>query len=243
MARIPAFFPVLLLAACGGASFDGTFTGTFQGQPVTLVLNEDGKTLSGTIRWVGTEAEISGTIEGERATGTVRQPQMGFETTFDATLKDDVIDWTFNFIDQFGQRNPQPLVLTREGKTPSGGGEARGALDPQLIGRWYCDLGGTGASGNTVTTRIRCALNADGSFEYGGAESVITTRENFFGPGDPRGSGPAAVTRGQWKSEGQVLYSRADGQGQWVPLGRYAVSGSDLVMYGGDGSKQLWSRE
>lgn len=244
MARIRAFLPVLALAACGGgSSFEGTFTGSYAGQPVTLTLKEDGKRVSGTISWSGTEAQVSGTVEGERMTGDVRQPQMGFEAPFEATLKDDTIDWTYTLTDQFGQKNLLLLLLTREGKAAPKGAEARSNLDPELIGRWYSDLGGTGASGNTVTTRIRCALNADGTFEYGGAESVITLRDHPGGPGSPGGSGPAAVTRGQWKSEGQVLYSRADGQGQWVPLGRYVVSGSDLVMYRGDGTKQLWSRE
>lgn len=242
MARITAFLPALLLAACGGATFDGTFTGTFQEQPVTLILTEDGANVSGTIRWGGVEAQVSGTIEGDRVTGIVRQPQMGFEAPFEATLTDDLIDWVYTFTDQMGQKNRFPLTLTREGKAPPRGDEPRGQLDPQLVGRWYCDLGGTGASGNTVTTRIRCALNADGSFEYGGAESVITTRDSFFGPGSPGGAGPAAVTRGEWKTEGQVIYSRVQG-GPWAPLGRYVVSGSDLVLYPGNGTKQLWSRE
>jgi hypothetical protein len=231
MARIRALLPLVALAACGvSPSFEGTFIGTVNAEPVTLILQEDGKTLSGTIRFGGVEAKVSANFEGERMTGIVRQPDMGFEAPFEATLKGDTIDWVYTFTDEFGQKNRLPLFLTREGKAPKVA-EERNHLDPQLVGRWHRDVTGAAVGGKTVTTRVRRALNADGTFEYGGAES------------SPGGSGPEPVTRGQWKTEGQVLYSRETGQGQWISLGRYVVSGSDLVMYPGDGSKQLWSRE
>jgi hypothetical protein len=243
MAKSRAILLALALASCGGPSFDGVFKGSYQGQETVLALRQDGKTLSGTITWGGYDASVSGSVEGDRVTGTVRQPQLGIELPFEATLKDDTLDWTYRIEDGMtGQTQRLALTFTRGGGEPSGSGEARGGIDPRLVGRWYSDVGGTGASGNTVTTRIRCALNADGSFEYGGAESVITLRENFYGPGNPGGAGPAGVVRGQWKAEGGILFSRTDGA-TWVPLGRYSVSGSDLLVYGADGGKNLWSRE
>ncbi len=233
---------VLALAACGGGGgFQGTFTGTVQGSPVTLVLRTDGAKVSGTIRWMGVEAKVSGTIDGGRMTGTVRQPEHGFEAPFDATLSDDTIDWVYTFTSPLGEKSRFPFTLTRGDKAAAEAAERGGSLDPQLIGRWSSDVGGTGASGSTVTTRIRCALNADGTFEYGGAESVITLRDGLSGPGSPGGAGPGAVTRGWWKTEGRILYWRVEG-GSWAPLGRYSVSGSDLLIYT-DGTKHLWSRE
>lgn len=37
--------------------------------------------------------------------------------------------------------------------------------------------------------------------------------------------------------------ARGTGGGQWITLGRYSLSGSDLMLYRPDGSKALWSRE
>ena len=242
MARLPALLPFLFLVACGSdPGFDGTFTGTNPaGQRVTLVLKQDGKTLSGTARVEGIEAEISGTVEGDRASGTVRQARMGFEATFQATLKGDGLDWTYTITDAAGETHQLPIAFTRAEQ--ASGSEARSDIDPQLVGRWYSEVGGTGISGNTVTTRIHSSLGADGSFEYGGAESLITLHDRRGGPGSTDSAGPAAVTRGQWKSEGSILFYKVEG-GQWVPIGRYAISGSDLLVYTADGGKQLWSRE
>ena len=47
MTRLALLVPLLFAAACGGASFDGSFVGTFQGQPVTATFKEDGEKLSG----------------------------------------------------------------------------------------------------------------------------------------------------------------------------------------------------
>lgn len=235
--RTSALFVGLFLAGCGGGpSFDGSFTGSFQGQPVSLSLKRDGKSLNGTIRWAGLEGSVKGSVDGDRATGAVRSA--GYEADFEATLRGDELDWAYTRIMGMDQRIP--ISFRREG---AGGREERGpGVDPQLVGRWYTEVIGGGASGNTVTTRIQCALNADGTYLYGGGQSTIHLRENFFGPGSVGGTGTGAVTRGQWKCEGQVLYARPEG-GQWVTLGRYALSGNDLMVYGPDGSKNLWSRE
>jgi len=238
--RHAAFGSIVFLAACGGDSLDGTFTGTWQGQPVVLTLSEDDERLSGTIRWNGVESSVSGAIDGDRLKGRVPAPQLGIELPFVATLKGDTIDWTYELAAQLGQ--DINFSLTRDGSASAREGKERPSLDPQLVGRWYSDVGGTGASGNTVTTRLRCALNGDGTFEYGGAESVITIREDFFGPGSTGGAGPASLTRGEWKTEGGVLFTRSAG-GPWTALGRYSVSGSDLLLYAADGGKNLWSRE
>jgi hypothetical protein len=93
-------------------------------------------------------------------------------------------------------------------------------------------------------TRLHVSLAADGSFEYGGADTLLTLRDT---PGAEAATGgvlDGSVTRGRWKSEGGILSYQAAGGAQWVPLGRYQLSGStDLMLYTVDGGKQLWSRE
>ncbi len=236
--RLPALCPlVLALAACGGGGgFEGTFTGTVQGSPVILVLRTDGAKVNGTIRWTGVEALVSGTIAGDEMTGTVRQPEMGFEAPFEATLRDDEIDWVYTFTSSLGEKNRFPFTLTRGEQSAARTAEPGASLDPDLVGRWCRDSGGAAGSGNTETNRTRCAFHADGTFEYSGAETMIVS-----GPGSPGGAGPGAVIRGRWKTEGRILSWLVAG-GSWAPVGRYLVSGGDLLIYA-DGTKYFWRRE
>lgn len=139
----------LLLVACGGPKgFDGVFTGSYQGAPVTLILEVEGGSLSGTMELSGVEALVSGTVDGNRIKGTVRQPRMGVEVPFEAQLDGDTIDWTYTYVAS-GQKVPLTLTRTK-------GVAATGPVDPQLVGRWH------GADGATT-----CVLNADGTFERG----------------------------------------------------------------------------
>lgn len=154
---------LLVLAACGGPKgFDGTFSGSYQGDPVVLRLSAEGKVLSGAMQWRGVNAVVAGTLDGNRATGTVRQPVMGVEVPFDAVLDGDSIDWTYTYV-RSGEK--VPIRLTREGpeSTP---------IDPQIVGLWH------GPDGATI-----CVLNVDGTFGRGAEQgrwkaegSVLSTR-------------------------------------------------------------------
>ena len=101
-----------------------------------------------------------------------------------------------------------------------------------------------GSSRNPVTTRVTSTLNADGTFVYGGGQSILTLHDanRPGGPGSTGMTGTAGTLTGQWKSEGGTLFSRANGQAQWLPLGRYSVSGNDMLLTTANGEKQLWSR-
>lgn len=239
---------LLGLAGCGGPAFDGTFTGAYQGQEATLVLETDGERLGGTIRWAGVEAAVTGEAKGDSASGSVRQAAMGVELPFEAKLDGDTIAWTYRIANPYtGQTETLPLTFTRGEKraaAPSGGGSAKAGLDPGLVGRWYTEVGGSQISGHSAMTRIHVTLLPDGTFQYGGADTLITLRDSPLGPGDTGGVLDAGTTRGQWKSEGGVLSYQATGSPQWIPLGRYQLSGStDLMLTTADGGKQLWSRE
>jgi hypothetical protein len=147
MARLLPLAP-LLLAACGAAAppkgFPGTFAGVHQGDPVTMTLEVEGGRLLGAMHWRGVNAVVSGEVAGNRAHGTVRQPVMGVEVPFDATLEGDVIDWIYTYAS--GEKVPLRLTRTTDA-------EDRGTIDPRIVGRW------TGA--------VLLVLNADGTFGRG----------------------------------------------------------------------------
>ena len=104
----------VVVTACSDPGFEGTFEGTYESQPVTLVLKREGTGIRGTIRWHGVEAQVKGSVEGTVATGTVRHPEMGFEGPFEATLTDDAVQWVFLFKSQLGEVNRLPLTLFRK---------------------------------------------------------------------------------------------------------------------------------
>jgi hypothetical protein len=169
MARAVVASLALLLAACGHREgFDGTFSGTYQGDPVTLTLKVEGSALTGAMQWRGVNAIVAGTLEGNRAQGTVRQPVMGVEVPFDATLDGDSLDWTYTYVVS-GEK--VPLKLSRIDEAID-----RGAIDPDIVGRWE------GADGTVAV------LNVDGTLTRGTARgrwkcegSVLHTRADGGG--------------------------------------------------------------
>lgn len=244
---------MVVLAGCGGDALDGTFDGTYEGVVLgvhaQVVLDEEGENLSGKVLYSGGEAGITGTVRDGVASGHVHDPTTGMALPFRATLEDDdaTLAWVYLVPNPMtGQTQEVPLSLRRAGASQeigASGGASRAGIDPQLVGRWYREVGGGGVTGNVVTTRITNTLFPDGTFTYGGGQSLIGLHPTPGGPGSTGMTDPSGATRGQWKVEAGVLFMRIQGMEPWIPLGRYQVSGNDLVLYTADGGKQLWSRQ
>ena len=233
---------LLLAAACGEDAFDGTFKADHMGRSATFRLEEEDGRLSGTVTYSGVEGQIKGTVDDETAEGTVTVSSIGVTTPFKATaVDDDRIDWVYAI------RNPatgveQEVSLTLRRTEEDTGGSTSPTLDPQLVGTWYSEVSGGQLTGNTVTTRLTNTFHADGTFEYGGGTSLITLHDRPGDAGSTGTGGPGGKITGKWKTESDVLYGMTDTTGQWTLLGRYAVSGNDLIIYGPNGGKHLWSR-
>ena len=172
---------------------------------------------------------------------TVRS--LGVTTPFTAEAVDeDRIDWVYT-IRNAATGVEQKVNLTLRRSDDDDAGKTAPNLDPQLVGSWYSEVSGGQLTGNTVTTRLTNTFHADGTFEYGGATSLITLHERRGDAGSTGAGGPAGKITGKWKTEAGMLYGMTDTTGQWTLLGRYAVSGNDLIIYGPNGSKHLWSRQ
>ncbi|MCK6459237.1 MAG: hypothetical protein L6Q95_05005 [Planctomycetes bacterium] len=185
---------LLLLAACAGEKgFGGTFAGTYQGEPVLLVLEVTGAGATGTMEWGGVEAVVSGTVEGNRIRGSVRQPQMGVEVPFEGTLDGDTIEWTYTYV-AAGQK--VPLTLTRTKAAP-------GRVDPQLVGRWRLADG--------AATFV---FNADGTFERGVAKGRWRCEGGFLHL-RPQGGGWAVQGRYVLSGDELAIYDRTETRELW----------------------------
>ncbi len=230
----------LFILSCGGSpGFAGDYNAEYMGQAVSLHLEESDGTLSGRLTYAGLTSDVDGVVSGARAEGRVNAGLMG-QLPFEAELQsDDALQWKY-LLPLPGQAQALELDFIRSGQQTTAQPESD-ALDPRLVGRWRRTVsnsvpGTRPVSNLNVATDIFCTLAGDGSFSYGGSVTGAAS------PGIAGTTGPGSTSSGHWKAEGGVLYSQAQGQSQWIPLGRYALSGASLVLYVGT-EKQLWERQ
>ncbi len=226
-----------LFGSCGNDPvYAGQYRALYAGQAVVLDLEEEGAKVEGTVAIGDLIGQVAGTIDEGHIQGTVDSLAFGSVAFRAERQADGTLAWTY-LAPEGGTGSSLELTFT---KGQSSQADEVPTLDTRLVGYWRRTVSQR-VSGmrpldslNTVTD-IHCHLAADGSFTYGGAESGFTS------PGVVGITQPASSLRGQWKSEGGILYSKADGSSQWVPLGQYSVSGNALVLQVGQ-EEQLWER-
>src|SRR5690606_2606582 len=152
---------------------DGPYTGTINGTPATLTLQQQDASLSGVIDASGYQYTLTGTVDGHAGRGTLSDPQAGGAMEFELAAEGDALTLTLLTVDPFaGQTQRVPLVFQRgEGvqPAPAAGGQEMGAADaeaggdPSLVGAWvYSD---TYTSGEfSSTTRVYLQVNPDGTY-------------------------------------------------------------------------------
>lgn len=108
-----------------------------------------------------------------------------------------------------------------------------GDVDTRLVGSWqYND---SYVSGDfSMVSVFFMALSADGTFVYGSGGN------SGGGNAGSVSSGGRVTNRGQWRTQGDVLYLN-EGPG-WVPYARFLVDAQELLLIFGDDSRQFWQR-
>jgi hypothetical protein len=203
-----------------------------------LAVSDSGA-LTGTSRFAQFTAQIEGTVEGNRATGTSSVgPAV---STFEATLSGDRISWVMKV-----PSVPEPMRFETTRVTADGGhAGGPGSLDPQLIGKWRRTVSGSfnaGGAGVSTATDIFAELRADGTYHDGDAAGGFTGTGRLGAVGGETGAAP--TTTGAWKAESGILFLRPDGTSGWVPVGRYSLSGNSMGLQPvAGGEAQLWERQ
>lgn len=228
---------------------DGTYLGSIEGTPATLTLRQDGSALSGAIDAGGYGYTLDGTAGGGSAQGTLTDPQAGSTMPFELAAQGDALTLSIMVADPYGQVQRVPFSFQRGGAAPAGPApgpsppappaEANVQRDPALVGLWtYSD---TYVSGDfSGTTRLSLQVNPDGTYLYGNG-SVSIGGENALGSYGGRSDG-GDVTRGQWRTEGNVIHILEAGAAQWTPYARYYVEGNRMMFTLSNGSRQSWYR-
>lgn len=106
--------------------------------------------------------------------------------------------------------------------------------DPNLVGSWSrTDSFSSGDA--SMATRLTLLICADGSYVRTVGETV------GGGAGWSAESRGAESTRGQWRSEGGVVYIRS-AMGGWEPYAQYYVEGPRLMLTFEGGQREVWTR-
>ena len=231
---------VLLTLSCGETpDFSGEYGTRYLGQPVQLHLQQAGGKLTGKVTYGRVSGPLQATILAGKASGFVDAGLMG-RFPFEAELNgDDGLNWKY-LLALPGQTQALELEFERRSDAESTV-QGTAQLDPALVGHWRRTISNSVAGmlprdNMNVATDVFCTLSSDGSFQFGGAVTGVTS------PGASGTTGASEVSSGEWKAKGGELFSRAAEQAQWTSLGRYVISGSSLVLYVGD-QKQLWERQ
>lgn len=254
MRFLALLFPllVMLTLASGPVAaqpLGGSYVGDLNGTPATLTLEQDGAALRGAIDAGGYGYSLDGAVAQGGAQGTLTDPQAGSALPFELAAQGDALTLTLLASDPYGQVQRIPFSFRRSGAAgaaPSGpaglgaqpgpqpSAEANVQRDPALVGAWtYSDTYNSGDFSGT--TRLQLQVNPDGTYLYGSG-GVSISGDSGYGQ-----SSGGDVTRGEWRTEGNVIHIREAGSG-WTPYARYYVEGNQMLFTFGDGSRQLWTR-
>ena len=238
-----------------GTVLSGSYSGSVAGTPATLVLERNGTEIRGVIDAGGYRYDLSGTANGATGGGTLSDPQAGAQMEFEVVEQGSTTTVTILARDpSTGQVQRVPFEFRRGGSVPGsaaatgsfdGGGVASqgGAVqrDPAIVGSWSRSdsyVSNDATSDFSARTRYSLMIGADGSYAYGSGMSVGLDNDLGTVAGDA-GSG---VSRGQWRTEGGVVYVMEPGSPQWAPYAQYTLEGGSLVFRLGDGTRQVWHR-
>ena len=109
-----AFFLLLLSFSLYAQSpFTGTYQGNVEGSPATCTLKQIQSQLSGQVNAIGYIYQLSGTVEGNSASGQVTDLQEQSQLPYTAQIQGDQLTFTLVFQDDWGNKQEISLNFHR----------------------------------------------------------------------------------------------------------------------------------
>jgi hypothetical protein len=231
--------------------YAGTFSGSLQGDPITLELTPAGSgRLTGQMR----DSQQTFAVTAETANGAIRgaasETTYGITLDFTGRLSGNALTLTFTV--QGMDMEGFDVAFTRSGSTGQQAPPPTGVIvedgrtrDPALVGTWvneqiYISGYGDNFMGSTTITRI--TLAQDGRV-FEGASSTTMGGSNYTGQSNGEGAGEVPGVR--WYSKDREIWFSVtqDGVTQQARMGRYAVDGPNMLVTADNGEKMLFRRE
>ncbi|MCB9082348.1 MAG: lipocalin family protein [Lewinellaceae bacterium] len=237
-------------------NFAGTFSGLFNGDPVTLTLQAlGGGNYSGQMKDSQQTYQVQAALQDNQLIGTAAESTLGLTFGMQGTLQGAVLNLLMS-IDVFGEVNTMEMQLTRQGAAPAAATAPRpassgaptkpapGNRDPALVGSWvHQEIYNSGYGDNFMgaNTYTEVTFNADGTVIDGGSRSTVSGSNYYGDTGQSQANVMPGVT---WSTEGNQIYLTvtANGQTQKVHVGRYYIENGRLLLTEPNGNKKLFSR-
>jgi hypothetical protein len=236
-------FGILLVTPIHAAKFSGSYQGLMSNVPMKMVLTQKGASLTGTMSGDnGDHYQISATIKGDVATGSMLYTKDKSSWDFILNLREDGLLWTLTILGipvNTAATLFEPALATKNRNTASVPQRVTAAnLDERVIGSWRKT--NAYVSGNfSVVSEKYMQLFADGKFLFGNGRVVGGSNSGSFDSG-----GNTNTTRGNWKTQNTNLYYMASGTSKWEVYGHYVFvqEGSTMAIVFENGNKEFWER-
>jgi hypothetical protein len=223
--------------------FGGNFTGKVEGIAISAKMDVQGDALSGVIDVGGEKFKLKGKVDGNKATGRIRDPQNGGDRMkFRGKLNGKSLVLTIKVPDtpgmvlRFKRRGSVATGARTNSKAAATSKEEGSSHNPALVGTWSKTTS-MGSGGASFSSKEYMRVFRNGRYQVGAGQAVAG------GAGWSMGSdnGVEITGSGKWKTQGTtVLINEGSG---WQAIARFYVEGNRLMFTLGDGSRQVWHRE
>ena len=235
-------------------AFEGTFTGVYNGDNITLTLSPQvtvGANLSGKMKDSEQSYDITANASSNSMQGTAVQTTLGLNLPFEASLSGNQLSIAFD-LTAFGTNQKMLVNLTKQGtslaQTTTSAKPApviKGKRDPAIVGSWTkSESYSSGYGDNYIggTTQSSMTFHADGSLVDGGSRAVVSG--SYFG-GDTGTSQAKPLEGVSWYSENNNIYLVITEKGttKTLKLGRYYIENGKMLITGDNGKKELFSKK
>ncbi|MCB0516766.1 MAG: hypothetical protein R2798_08940 [Chitinophagales bacterium] len=253
----------LFLLLCGISAwaqgkYVGTYTGQYEGSPVTMEIQQSDNVLRGSLQDNSGTFILNGTLSNNIAQGNAVVQSSGIEMPFQVVFNADAsavftlsvwglaeISFTLYKQNSSSASALSPAQSSTPSNTYNASPTPAGNIDSRLCGAWIKSVNNSSGYGDnyaSFSTEILFVLNANGTFEYGASRSMGGGSSWSY----DGSSWSAPELSGNWYSSDNKIYvTFANGTAiakENQLMGTYYIEGNNLLTTSTSGVKDLWQR-
>ena len=253
--KLTALFIFLMMATGLFAQWTGTYIGVTNGDQVTLTLDQNENSVTGTMKDSYQHFDIAGTVEGDQFSGTATETSFQLEFHLDAsktgnalecklsiTVLDNLSETTFTVLKVTSDENTAPVEITSPSTIIPFPKDA--TFPVALTGTWTQNESYNSGSGDNfmgANFSQSMTFHSDGTLSEGNS-SASMSGSNYSNQSSGAGSGKMEGIG--WYAKQKNFYLLVLHEGNWtsVPIGTWYAENRNLLLTDANGEKILLSK-